>query len=323
MRSERDSWPWGRSATGCGITQRTEIYRPRELRYRETPYSPRLMFEPVHAIPPSDADQLVALDPDHPGFRDPIYRARRNAIARLAIEHREGTPPPFVAYTEQEHGVWREVWSHLAPLHAARAVGAWRAAADRAALDRTWVPQFAEINDLTRHAGMAMLPVAGLITAEGFLTALGRGVFRATQYMRHHSVPLYTPEPDVIHELVGHAASFLSPEIVALSRAFGRAAQTADPAQMDRLERLYWYTLEFGVALEDGDLKAYGAGLLSSFGELGGMPGRATLQPFDPEVMANTPYDPTTNQARLFVAPSFAEMVRQLEAWLAAEPRRY
>ena len=283
------------------------------------------MLEPAASNTPPDADHLVALDPDHPGFRDPIYRARRNAIAKLALDHREGTPPPFVAYTEQEHEVWREVWDHLAPLHVARAVREWRAAADRLQLDRTWIPQLAEVNDLTRHPGIEMLPVAGLISADGFLTALGRGVFRSTQYMRHHSMPLYTPEPDVIHELVGHATSFLAPEIVQLSRSFGEVALRADAAMMERLERLYWYTLEFGVALEAGELKAYGAGLLSSFGELGELdcPGRrAHLRPFDPEVMAHTPYDPTSYQEQLFVAPSFADMVHQLEAWLAVARRR-
>jgi phenylalanine-4-hydroxylase len=283
------------------------------------------MLEPLSKAPPPDADQLVALDPDHPGFRDPIYRARRNAIAKLALDHREGTPPPFVAYTEQEHEVWRKVWDHLAPLHAARAVAAWRAAADRLQLDRTWVPQLAEVNELVRHPGhhpgIEMLPVAGLIAAEGFLTALGRGVVRSTQYMRHHSMPLYTPEPDVIHELVGHATSFLAPEIVQLSRSFGDVALGADPATLEQLERLYWYTLEFGVALEDGELKAYGAGLLSSYGELGELGARAQLLPFDPEVMARTPYDPTAYQAQLFVAPSFPEMVRQLETWLAEASR--
>ncbi len=265
-----------------------------------------------------DADQLVALNPDHPGFRDPIYRARRNAIAKLALEHREGTPPPIVAYTDLEHEVWRSVWDHLTPLHAARAVREWRAAAERLDLDRTRVPQLAEVNELTRHPGIEMLPVAGLIAAQGFLTALGRGVFRSTQYMRHHSMPLYTPEPDVIHELVGHATSFLAPEIVQLSRSFGEAALRADPATLDQLERLYWYTLEFGVALEDGDVKAYGAGLLSSYGELGDLGSRATLLPFDLEVMARTPYDPTDYQKVLYVAPSFDDMVRQLEAWLGS-----
>jgi len=280
------------------------------------------MLEPLTSTAPSGTDQLVVLNPDHPGFRDPIYRARRNAIARLAIDHREGTPPPFVAYTDQEHGVWRTVWDHLTPLHAARAVREWRSAADRLELSRTWVPQLAEVNQLTRHPGIEMLPVAGLIAADGFLSALGRGVFRSTQYMRHHSMPLYTPEPDVIHELVGHATSFLAPEIVQLSRSFGAVALGADPETLQQLERLYWYTLEFGVALEDGDVKAYGAGLLSSYGELGELGRRATLLPFDLEVMAQTAYDPTDYQKVLYVAPSFAAMVRQLDAWLAAAGRR-
>jgi phenylalanine-4-hydroxylase len=203
-----------------------------------------------------------------------------------------------------------------------RAVTEWRAAAERLELDHGRVPQLAEVNELTRHPGIEMLPVAGLIAAEGFLTALGRGVFRSTQYMRHHSMPLYTPEPDVIHELVGHATSFLAPEIVHLSRSFGEAALRSDTATLAQLERLYWYTLEFGVALEAGEVKAYGAGLLSSYGELGDLGRRAQLLPFDLEVMARTPYDPTDYQKVLFVAPSFAAMTRQLEDWLAGAGRR-
>jgi phenylalanine-4-hydroxylase len=272
-------------------------------------------------VTPDDPQELVELNPDHPGFRDPVYRARRDAIAKLALEHREGEPPPLVAYTDQEHEVWRSVWDHLTPLHAGRAVKEWRSAAERLALDRKWVPQLVEVNELTRHPGIEMLPVAGLISAHGFLSALGRGVFRSTQYMRHHSMPLYTPEPDVIHELVGHATSFLAPEIVHLSRSFGEAALRADPVTLGRIERLYWYTLEFGVALEGGEVKAYGAGLLSSYGELGDLGRRAALLPFDLETMARTSYDPTDYQKVLFVAPSFGEMVRRLEDWLAAAGR--
>src|ERR1041384_4350304 len=98
------------------------------------------MLEALHATVDPDADQLVELNPDHPGFRDPIYRARRNAIAKLAIEHREGTPPPIVAYTDVENEVWRSVWEHLTPLHAARAVRAGRPHAERPAVHRTRGP---------------------------------------------------------------------------------------------------------------------------------------------------------------------------------------
>jgi phenylalanine-4-hydroxylase len=262
-------------------------------------------------------EELVPLDPDHPGFRDPVYRRRRNEIARLALDYRAGDPPPVVDYTDQEHAVWRTVWEHLAPLHASNAVSEWRDGAAELDLDQRAIPQLAQVNEeLTRSPGIEMLPVAGLISARGFLCSLGRGVFLSTQYIRHHSMPLYTPEPDVVHELVGHATSFFRPEIVRLTRLFGEAALDADEATLRELERVYWYTLEFGVAREGSDVKAYGAGLLSSFGELGAFESQAKLEPFDLPVIARTAYDPTSYQKVLFVAPSFAEMEKRVGGWL-------
>lgn len=266
--------------------------------------------------------ELVRLDPDHPGFRDPVYRSRRNAIARLALEYRDGNPPPTVEYSNEEHAVWRVVWEHLIPLHERLAVAEWREGAERLGLDTRWIPQLTEINrDLEKSLAIRMLPVAGLISARGFLSSLGRGVFLSTQYMRHHSMPLYTPEPDVVHELVGHATSFLHPDIVRLTRLFGEVALRADAPTLAKLERVYWYSLEFGVAREGDAVKAYGAGLLSSFGELGQFADRAKLLPFDLDRMARTSYDPTNYQKVLFVAPSFREMVHRLEQWLAGLER--
>jgi phenylalanine-4-hydroxylase len=262
-------------------------------------------------------DELVRLDPDHPGFRDPIYRARRNQIARLALEYRPGEPPPEVEYTNAEHDVWRTVWEHLAPLHGTNAVSEWRQGAAELDLDQKFIPQLGEVNDeLKASPGIEMLPVAGLISARGFLCSLGRGVFLSTQYIRHHSMPLYTPEPDVVHELVGHATSFFRPEIVRLTRLFGEAALRADEETLRELERVYWYTLEFGVAREGNDVKAYGAGLLSSFGELGRFASQAELRPFDITEIARTSYDPTSYQKTLFVAPSFSEMEKRVGGWL-------
>ena len=281
----------------------------------------RTMVEgrPVDEAPPhaGGEEDLVPLDPDHPGFRDPVYRLRRNQIARLALDYRPGDPPPLVDYTDAEHSVWRTVWEHLAPLHASNAVSEWRKGAAELDLDQRFIPQLTEVNeDLTRSPGIEMLPVAGLISARGFLCSLGRGVFLSTQYIRHHSMPLYTPEPDVVHELVGHATSFFRPEIVRLTRLFGEAALGADEATLRELERVYWYTLEFGVAREGSDVKAYGAGLLSSFGELGAFESQAELKPFDLVEIARTPYDPTNYQKVLFVAPSFPEMERRVAGWL-------
>lgn len=264
------------------------------------------------------AGHLVHLDPDHPGFRDPEYRARRNTIARLALEHRPGDPVPDVPYTKQEHRVWKKVWRKLGKLHRRRGCKEYLEALELIELDKTRIPQLAEVNaSLKRCSGFRMEPVAGLIVAKDFLVRLGEGVFLCTQYIRHHSRPFYTPEPDIVHELVGHAATLAHRHFAMLSRAFGVAARrTEDPGMWLALERLYWFTLEFGVALENHEPKAYGAGLLSSYGELGRYPKKAKLVPLDIERVVATPYDPTRYQGTLFVAPSFQAMVTAVLRWL-------
>jgi len=262
--------------------------------------------------------ELMQLDADHPGFHDVVYRRRRNEIARAALDYRQG-PVPEIAYTEQEHDVWAEVWRHLDPLHDRYACRAYRHAGDRIALSRERIPQLTEVN-ATIHPllGFSMVPVAGLVAAKAFLSQLGRDVFLSTQYMRHHSVPLYTPEPDVVHELIGHAATFADPTFVALNRAFGEATLRAqdDPEAIERIGRLYWYTLEFGVVREAGALRVYGAGLLSSFGELGRFEREEELNEWSVDEIAATPYDPTRYQEKLFVAPGFDVMANDVLQWL-------
>ncbi len=263
---------------------------------------------------------LVQLDPDHPGFRDAGYRERRNAIARIALRY-QGGPVPAVEYTRQEQETWRTVWTNLGPLHENRACAAYLDASCTVRLDREQVPQLEDVNaTLVRATGFAMKPVAGLVGDRTFLGYLSRGTFLATQYMRHPSRPLYTPEPDVVHELIGHAATFCEPGFARLNRAFGEAAQRVDAETLSKVARLYWYTLEFGVCREGGTVKAYGAGLLSSFGELGSFEQRAELRPFDPAAIAETPYDPTDYQKILFVARSFAEATERVCAWLDELP---
>jgi len=264
------------------------------------------------------AADLVHLAPDHPGFRDEIYRRRRNEIAAAALAYRDGDPVPEIAYSEVEHDVWRRIWRHLGGLHESHACRAYLEAAGRVRLPHQRIPQLSEVNAVIRPMlGFRMLPVAGLVSARTFLEYLARDVFLSTQYMRHPSRPLYTPEPDVVHELVGHAATFASPELVALNRAFGRAARHAhDEAASRRIDRLYWFTMEFGVVEEAGRVKALGAGLLSSFGELEGFERQAELAPFDVDEIVETPYDPTGYQQRLFLAPSFEKLALDVIARL-------
>jgi len=272
---------------------------------------------------PAQAPSLVVLDRDHPGFRDPAYRQRRNHIAEIAIAYRPGDPLPHVEYTEEEHRVWQIALDHLRSLHER-----W---ACRAYLDR-WpllqfqpdrIMQLAEASLLlSRHTGFRLEPVAGLVTPREFMIRLDDGVFLATQYVRHVSTPLYTPEPDVLHELIGHAPLLCDREFAWMNRRFGQATRVASDAQVEQLIRVYWYALEFGLVREGGDLKAVGAGLLSSFGELGRFASSSDLRPFSVEALARTPFDPTNYQGVLFVAESKEQMFAELDAWIESITNR-
>jgi phenylalanine-4-hydroxylase len=260
---------------------------------------------------------LVELDPDHPGFRDPVYRQRRNEIARIALDYSPGTAVPEAPYIAEEHAVWRTVWGALAALHQAHVAREILELQRFLPLDHDRIPQLEDLNpSLENAAGFRMEPVAGLVSPRTFMRYLGRRIFLSTQYIRHHSQPFYTPEPDVVHELVGHAATLVHPGIAEVNRLLGQAADVANDTEMVRVDRVYWYTMEFGVLAENGATKAYGAGLLSSCGELEAYASTATLMDWDLERMAETAFDPTMFQSTLFVAPSFTHMLVDVSRWV-------
>jgi phenylalanine-4-hydroxylase len=261
--------------------------------------------------------ELVELDRDHPGFSDPVYRQRRNAIAALARAFSEGDPFPDVQYNQVEQGVWRSVWNELEAEHARVGCRQYRQACECYGFDRQRIPSFASVNArLEPLQGFSLLPVAGLVTPRVFLEELGSRRFLATQYMRHQSEPLYTPEPDVVHEYIGHVPWLADAELAELNHAFGLAALRAtDSARLEALIRVYWYTIEFGILEEDGRLKVYGAGILSSFGEMRRFED-VEHRAWELEVMAADDFDPTNYQAHLYVAPSYARMRNDLLRWL-------
>jgi len=137
-------------------------------------------------------------------------------------------------------------------------------------------------------------------------------VFYSTQYIRHHSKPMYTPEPDVCHEVIGHVPMFADKEFADFSQEIGLASLGASDEDIKKLGTVYWYTIEFGLCKEnDGDLRAYGAGLLSSFGELkyclGGDEQKPQYLEFNPTTAAAKPYPITTYQPLYYVANSFVD----------------
>ncbi|MEV4107218.1 phenylalanine 4-monooxygenase [Nonomuraea sp. NPDC049695] len=271
------------------------------------------MFEEAQYFAPVAAQQdgsvVVELSASHPGFADPVYRARRNAIAGLAVNYRPGTPIPAAEYTEQEHEVWALVTRELAVKHAKFATAEYLDGVDRLGLSQERIPQLEEVSRLLEPlTGFRYLPAAGLVPLRDFYGVLADGYFHSTQYIRHHSVPFYTPEPDVIHEVIGHANALASSRYAALYRLAGQAARRVQSDEaLEFVSKVFWFTLEFGVMREAGELKAYGAGILSSYGEIEEFRGM-DIRPLDLSAMGTTHYDITKYQDVLFRAESLQHL---------------
>ena len=270
------------------------------------------MFEEGQLYSPVTQDRdgvQVHLTPDHPGFADEAYRARRNEIAALALAWRPGEPAPDVGYSESEHEVWRTVMRELAPKHEHLAIAEFKEGVANLGLPHDHIPGLEEISDrLEPLTGFRYVPAPGLVELREFYGDLARRRFHSTQYMRHAAQPLYTPEPDMIHEVIGHGHLLATPTFSELHRLTGEAThRLRDEENLAFLSRVFWFTVEFGVVVEDGELRAYGAGILSSYGEIDEFR-RMEHRPLDIAEMGTSEYDITHYQPVLYRAESLDEV---------------
>jgi phenylalanine-4-hydroxylase len=261
----------------------------------------------------------VELAGDHPGVTDPAYRARRDDLAGLAAHWTPDRPIPEPVYTASEQEVWATVSEALGELHERHACSAFLAGKDALGLPADRIPQLAEVGERLRPlAGFRYWPVAGLAPLREFYGAFADGVFWSTQYLRHPSVPLYTPEPDVIHEVIGHANQLAAPGYADLYRLVGAAvARTRSEGALRFLSHVFWFTMEFGVVLERSRPKAIGAGILSSVGETAGFADQADIRPADFWAMGAAGYDITRFQPVLYSWSSPAAFEDGLSGFLS------
>ncbi len=271
------------------------------------------MFEEAQLYSPvttgAGGEVTVHLHDGHPGANDPGYRRRRSEIAAAALAWRPGERVPRIDYHADEQEVWRTVWRELAPLHERFAASEYRAALAHLDLPVDRVPGLDEVSArLVTSSGWSYVPAAGLVDLRTFYAALGDRIFHSTQYVRHPAMPLYTPEPDIVHEVIGHGHLLATPTFGELHRRAGAAAiRLRDESSLRFLSRVFWFSLEFGVVIEDGALRAYGAGILSSSGELAQFQAMQ-LRPLDLREMGTVDYDITKYQPVLYCAASVAEI---------------
>ena len=263
-------------------------------------------------------EYVVQLEADHPGFNDPEYRRRRDLIARIAPPISSDDLPRYVTYSESERATWETAFDRLTQLYPTHACDVFTAAIGDLGYSADAIPQLPDVSEfLAATTGFRLQAVAGLVSAREFLGKLSERIFCATQYIRHHSEPLYTPEPDIVHELMGHAPMLAIPEFADLSQKIGEGSLRADDDQIDQLATLYWFTIEYGVLKSNGKTRAYGAGLLSSFGELEhSLSGDVEIRRFDPWEAKDAPYPITTYQPLLWWVDSIGEAFAKMDEFV-------
>ena len=265
-------------------------------------------------------EDIKQLDLDHPGANDSVYRTRRDYIASLARKFRETGVITDVDYTEEEQAIWQHVATRLEELHQKHASPSYLRAKRDLGITTEKIPQLSEMNRrLKETTGFRLAPIEGLVETRGFLSWLSYRVMLSTQYIRHHSRPDYTPEPDIVHESIGHIPMFTNPNFADYSQFVGHGARKANDEQLEELGRLYWFTVEFGLVEHEGDIKAYGAGLLSSYGELvHAFSDEVERRPFDLEQVINHDYTYSDMQPVLYVIPSYAELKEVTRNYIAS-----
>ena len=219
------------------------------------------------------------------------------------------------SYTPAMHERWRRLYARQAELAERLAARPFREGLARLACAEG-IPKFAEADRVLLAAtGWRLVAVPGLIPEDAFFAHLAARRFPVTSWLREEHELDYLAEPDVFHDFFGHVPMLLDPAIADFLELYGRAGERALALDaLPMLARIYWYTIEFGLVVEDGALKAFGAGIVSSAGELvHAVTAPAALRlPFDPLRVMRTAYRIDAFQDCYFVLDSLAALVREL-----------
>lgn len=215
------------------------------------------------------------------------------------------------AYTPQDHDTYRRLYERQADLVPGRACDAFLRALPALGI-KDHIPHFEEINErLAAATGWRIVAVPGLIPEVPFFSLLAQRRFPVTDWIRTPAEFDYIVEPDVFHDLFGHVPLLFDPVFADHMQAYGEGGLKAHRlGACELLSRLYWYTVEFGLIRQPEGLRAYGAGILSSPGELqyaveSGIPRRL---PLDVVRVMRTRYKIDSFQATYFVIDSFHEL---------------
>ncbi|HUO01413.1 MAG TPA: phenylalanine 4-monooxygenase [Rhizomicrobium sp.] len=178
-------------------------------------------------------------------------------------------PQNWASYTSSEHAVWDRLYDRQTDMLRDRACNAFRRGVEHLSLSEKGIPNFDELSErLSKRTGWRVVAVPGLVPDEVFFEHLANRRFVAGRFIRKPDQLDYLQEPDVFHDLFGHVPLLSDPVFANYMQAYGEGGLKAlRLGALEKLARLYWYTVEFGLIAESSGLRLYGAGILSSFGE--------------------------------------------------------
>jgi phenylalanine-4-hydroxylase len=227
----------------------------------------------------------------------------------------------YSAYTEEQHSVWAELVGRVLPELEKHAAREYLDGLEIIGLQRNRLPNLASITSrLKPRTGWSSTPVSGFLPAAAFFEMLATRRFPTTTWLRSRESIEYTPEPDIFHDVFGHVPMHAHAVFADFLEHYGRVcASMTDAAVLEKLGRLFWYTVEFGVIRQRGEIKVYGSGLISSHGEcLNVIDGHCAIRAFALDEVLNTPVKVDELHKLLFAVSSFDEIY---EAMHEAERR--
>ncbi|MFF0741807.1 phenylalanine 4-monooxygenase [Streptomyces sp. NPDC004111] len=249
-------------------------------------------------------EQLTSISTD-----TSAYQRRRDEIAARAATYTRGEAIPAVAYTDAEHAVWRLVAARLRERHSALAAPEFLDAAEQLGVGNEGIPQLQDVADrLDGLTGFRLQPAGGVVPFHRFCGSLADDYFHSTQYIRDGATPFYSVEPDVLHEVIGHGSALADTRFADLYRLAGQAVRRVETdTAIQFIAKVFWFTIECGLIDAADGPRAYGASIVSSYGELDQFRS-AEIRPLDIADMAGVDYDITQYQHTLYSARSMAHL---------------
>jgi phenylalanine-4-hydroxylase len=229
----------------------------------------------------------------------------------------EGEEIQAPEYSPEEHETWRLLFARQRALLPGRASDEFLAGLERMRFPEERIPSLRAASAvLSETTGWRVARVPGLLHEEDFFAHLARRVFPSTDFIRPRREMDYTPAPDLFHDVFGHTPMITNPAFADFYQRLGMAALAARGVDRRRLERFYWFTVEFGLIRTGHGLRIYGNGILSSFAETHhSLTDQAAKRAFDAEEIVEMDYDVSHLQPVLFVIDSFEQLAEEFDRW--------